>query len=86
MDGHWKENFKINTCQFPWRHVDFAKRDGVMAFISFNCYKNKKGKKKNEFSKQNDTISWSRRSRPLVGGGNVGNVAIIVRKLRQYKS
>ena len=83
MDRHWKENFKINTCQFPWRHADFAKRDGVMAFISFNCYKNKKGQTKNELSKQNDTISWSR---PLVGGGNVGNVAIIVHMLRQYKS
>ena len=51
-----------------------------MAFISFNCYKNKKGQKKNELSKQNDTISWSR---PLVDGGNVGNVAIIVHMLRE---
>ena len=61
---------------------DFAERDGVMAFISLNCCK-KKGQKKNEFSKQNDTISWSR---PLVGGGNVENVAIIIRMLRQCKS
>ena len=52
MDRHWKENFKIKTCQFLWRHADFAKRDGVMAFISF-VIKTKKGKRK--MNSQNKT-------------------------------